>query len=70
MLKIILLIMFILSVPLLFLDRIYRIDRIEEEEVLPKDRQGRSAKHDTGVTKRAVARRRRLQPSLSCLVEY
>ena len=34
MFQIILLILFILSVPLLFLDRINRIYRIEEEDVL------------------------------------
>ena len=52
MLKIILLILFILSVPLPIFDRIHRI---EEEEVLPKDRQGRWTKHDTGTAKMAVA---------------
>ena len=64
MLKIILLILFILSVSLLFLDRIYRI---EEEmtharlalhaasSLKPQSRKGRSAKHDTGTAKMAVA---------------
>jgi len=67
MLKIILLILFILSVSLLFLDRIYRIERIEEDlaharltlhaasSLKPQSRKGRGKKHDTGTAKMAVA---------------
>ena len=66
MLKIILLILFILS-NAIFMDRINRIYRIEEDltharwtlhaasALKPQSRKGRGKKHDTGTAKMAVA---------------